>query len=64
MGESVYTADVWIRPEDADHPKLNDYAESSLSASGQTLMSQSVARVGNGLARSWLFSKLESGHRR
>jgi len=22
MGESVYTADVWIRPEDADHPKL------------------------------------------
>lgn len=53
---------VWIRPEDADHPKLDRLRRVVNVAQGQE---NDVTRPwvvwGHGLSRAWLFSKLEIG---
>jgi hypothetical protein len=53
---------VWIRSEDADHPKLERLRRAVSVAVGQE---QDVTRPwvvwGHGLSRAWLFSRLEAG---
>jgi hypothetical protein len=62
MGESVNTAGVWIRPEDADQPKLERLRRVvTVSIGPDADVSVPWLVWGNGLPRSWLLGKLESG---
>lgn len=62
MGESVHTAGVWMRPEDADHPKLERLRRAvTVSTGPEADVSAPWLVWGNGLARGWLFGKLEAG---
>jgi len=62
MGESVDTAGVWIRPEDADQPKLERLRRVvAVNIGPDADVAVPWLVWGNGLPRSWLFSKLESG---
>ena len=62
MGERVDTAGVWIRPEDADQPKLERLRRVvAVNIGPDADVAVPWLVWGNGLPRSWLFSKLESG---
>ena len=62
MGESVNTAGVWIRPEDADQPKLERLRRVvTVSIGPDADVAVPWLVWGNGLPRSWLFGKLELG---
>src|SRR5215813_5770353 len=62
MGESVNIAGVWIRPEDADQPKLERLRRVvAVSIGPNADVSVPWLVWGNGLPRSWLLGKLESG---
>ena len=60
MGENIYTAVVWIRPEDADHPKLERLRRVvAVSIGPDADVSVPWLVWGNGLGRSWLFGMLD-----
>lgn len=62
MDESMNTATVWIRPEDADHPKLERLRRAvAVSIGPEADVSAPWLVWGTGLSRGWLFGKLEAG---
>jgi hypothetical protein len=62
MDEGASTPTIWIRPEDADHPRLERLRRAvTVSIGPETDVSVPWLVWGTGLSSGWLFAKLEAG---